>query len=869
MRSHIGDIGHLFTIISFISALLGVFAYWNASNKKALEEQTNWKTFARGLFGLHAISVLGIVVSLFMIIKNHWYEYHYAWNHSSNSLPVYYMVSAFWEGQEGSFLLWVFWHAIIGLLLLKWAKSWEAPVMTIFLGIQAILVSMILGVVIGDAKIGSSPFLTMAQAMPEAPIFQNNPDFVPEDGTGLNPLLQNYWMVIHPPTLFLGFALTLVPFAYLVAGLWKEKYTEWVKPAMNWGLPTALILGTGIMMGAYWAYETLNFGGYWNWDPVENAVYVPWLILVAGIHAMMIAQRRGTAMKLSTLLIAGTFFLIIYSTYLTRSGDLEDASVHSFTDAGMGLQLRIFLLALMVGITALIAWRWKKLPSDEKETETYSPDFWVFIGIAVIFISSIQILAGTSIPVFNKLFNTHVAPPANQVQFYSRIQIWFGVGFSFLAGFGQYLWWRGANKANFSLLLRKASYYGIATLFVGFIAVMLTNTFIPEIGQRVLEAGVENDEAKSKIVVDMLAYVLLFAGGLFAIISGGLALSKLLKKNQFKLAGGAVAHLGLGIMLIGILFSAGFSNTLSKNLTAEVISERQSEQFNAEHLMLRRHVPKRMGEFVLRYKGMRFEADGFPSFIPESKLLPLVDDTVLAVRDIEYEGKTYFKRGDSLRIFAQDTYYEIEFTDKNGKSFSLFPRAQVNDNMGLIASPDTRHEFNRDLYTHVSSIPNLKNFQWRGADTLRLRVGDTTFFNDFIAILDSVGPAKKIPGFNAEKTDIMMSAHLSILGRDTVFTAIPSLLIRHASTPSQAQMFTSTEDVPDIGLQVKMANIDPKTGIFTFATRSRQMDYVVLKVSEKPMINLLWTGTILIIIGFGIAWRRRLKENKETLDVRV
>ena len=135
-------------------------------------------------------------------------------------------------------------------------------------------------------------------------------------------------MVIHPPTLFLGFALTVVPFSYCIAGLWLKKYSDWIRPALPWTLVGCGILGLGILMGGYWAYETLNFGGYWNWDPVENAVYVPWLILVASLHTMITYKNSETALKASIILVISVFIAILYSTFLTRSGILGN---HLFT----------------------------------------------------------------------------------------------------------------------------------------------------------------------------------------------------------------------------------------------------------------------------------------------------------------------------------------------------------------------------------------------------------------------------------------------------------------------------------------------------------------------------------------------------------
>src|SRR5690606_35104613 len=141
----------------------------------------------------------------------------------------------------------------------------------------------------------------------------------------------------------------------------------WVRPALPWSLFAAATLGLGILMGGYWAYETLNFGGYWNWDPVENAVYVPWLVLVAGIHTMITYKNSETALKASIILVVVTFVLILYSTFLTRSGILGDASVHSFTDLGLSGQLLLYMFFFLFLAAALCIWRWKEIPTTDKE----------------------------------------------------------------------------------------------------------------------------------------------------------------------------------------------------------------------------------------------------------------------------------------------------------------------------------------------------------------------------------------------------------------------------------------------------------------------------------------------------------------------
>src|SRR3989337_3116765 len=368
MHYLIGDLGHLFVITSFIMALVTSFVYLKATTISDLAVKERWLWNGKVGFYLHAASVMGICVTLFVIIANHYFEYHYAYNYSDKKLPSYYLISTFWNGQEVSFLLWMFWHSCLGVILIHTNKFWEAPVMTVFAIVQAFLASMILGVVLPglDFKIGSSPFILLRDAMPEAPIFTAQPEFIPEDGRGLNPLLQNYWMVIHPPTLFLGFALTVVPFCFCLAGLWLKKYSDWIRPALPWALFGCGILGLGILMGGYWAYETLNFGGYWNWDPVENAVYVPWILLIASIHTMITYKNSETALKASIILVISVFIFILYATFLTRSGILGDGSVHSFTDLGLSGQLLLYLLFFLVAALVIAIVRWKEIPSTEK-----------------------------------------------------------------------------------------------------------------------------------------------------------------------------------------------------------------------------------------------------------------------------------------------------------------------------------------------------------------------------------------------------------------------------------------------------------------------------------------------------------------------
>jgi cytochrome c-type biogenesis protein CcmF len=184
-------------------------------------------------------------------------------------------------------MLWSFWHCLLGWFFIRKKSIWENGVLGVINLAQFCLASMLIGLYFFGAKVGSSPFILL-RLDTEAPIF-GNPNYLQllGDGKGLNTLLQNYWMVIHPPILFLGFASTIVPFALAVAGLIKNRH-DWTGTALSWTGFSAAILGLGVMMGAAWAYESLSFGGYWAWDPVENASLVPWLTLVAGLHTNLI-----------------------------------------------------------------------------------------------------------------------------------------------------------------------------------------------------------------------------------------------------------------------------------------------------------------------------------------------------------------------------------------------------------------------------------------------------------------------------------------------------------------------------------------------------------------------------------------------------
>ena len=635
-HSLIGQLGHFFVLLSFVAAILATVGYFFAARNEI--EDPSWKRIGRIGYVIHGVGVAGIISCMFVMLINHYYEYDYVWKHSSNIMPMRYILSCFWEGQEGSFLLWTFWHVVIGLLLMRSAKKWEAPVMTIFSVVQVFLASMLLGLYFGEYRLGNNPFLLIRElpdniGLPWTDLpnyLQQIPSFT--DGRGLNPLLQNYWMTIHPPTLFLGFASTLVPFAYAIAGLWKGQLREWIAPALPWTFFSVMVLGIGILMGGAWAYEALSFGGFWAWDPVENASLVPWLTLVGAAHVMVISKNRGTSLFLSAFLPLITFILVLYSTFLTRSGILGDSSVHSFTGDGMLLQLLIYLLffvwlavgmllqnrilfflfsslsavlliaglglegewintitilGFVVGAIVFLIYSFGKYwPKAKQDDELWSRDFWMFVGSIVLVLSAIQVISQTSLPVVNLLFGTDYAPlteQAERIQYYNKFQIGFAILITFLIGVTQFLKYK---KTNFNAFLKNISLSFIASIAV-------TALFA-------WSAGYSTSEWH---------YILLLFTGTFAVVANLDYYLRFLK-GKLSQAGAPIAHIGFGFILLGALVSTSKSDKISES---SFDLKQLSEDFkNHESILLFENDTIQMGDYFVSYHGKR--KDGIQLF---------------------------------------------------------------------------------------------------------------------------------------------------------------------------------------------------------------------------------------------------------------
>lgn len=833
LRSYLGLIGHATVILAFLTSLIATYAYVLASKKDASDF---WKRNAPKMFIVHGVFILAVVGTLFSIILNKYFEYHYAWDNTSLSLPVGYAISTFWQNQEGSFLLWMFWNVIVGFILIYWFRrkgkiyqTYELPMMAIFSAVQAFLTSMIIGAVLfADFKLGSTPFLTLKESMPHLPLWNTNPDFIPKDGNGLNPLLQNYWMVIHPPTTFLGFSMTTVPFAFAMAALWKKDYHGWIKVAQPWTLAAAILLGIGIMMGAIWAYETLNFGGYWNWDPVENAVYVPWLVMIGALHTMMISHKSSSALKTTFILSIATFILILYSTFLTRSGVLGSASVHSFTDLGLSGQLLVYLFFFIVIAIIMLVVRWKELPSDEKEVSTYTSEFWIFIGVTILVLAAFQLTVTTSIPVYNKIgeffgMKLNMAMPTDPIEHFTVFQMWLFIGIVILTGVAQYFFWKRLDKLTWNKLVNPV----VISLLITAIVISITG-------------------------VNKWQYIVLLSAGLFSTVAN-LSILVQIAKGKVKIAGGAVSHIGVALMLIGVMYSSAYENVITLNFEGNKMFN--DEQDNKENTLLYVKRPTKIKDFDLTFGGEFLQVRGVPGYIEKRFVQQVLNSDYKGVMraDIMDGDKFYAKKGDTVEYNVENTYYQINFKRGEKEDFNLYPRYQINEQMGNVTSPDIKHYWNKDIYSHVNFVTTGDEKQWTPVEEYAVALKDTFFLNDYIAILEDVRPLSELDGMPLAEGDIAAEATLRVLERDGERIMKPVFAIKNR------EIWSIPVVSNELGIRAQLNKIDPSTGQFTFGISRGQKEFVILKAIEKPFINLLWLGTALMFTGLSISSYRRFK----------
>lgn len=928
----IGQLGHLFISISFVSSLFAAFAYLISYTNK--NHATIWSKTAAKLFFIHLTTVLIFVGIMFYMLMQHYYEYDYIWKHSNNEMSLRYIFVCFWGGQQGSFMLWIFWHALLSAILYLRIKTTEPIVFMVIMLVQAFLLSMLLGIYIGETKIGMSPFALQRDTIDGlGSLWSKIPHYLQLDnrfqnGQGLNPLLQNYWMTIHPPTLFLGFALTLIPFAFAVSALIKREYTLWIKPALPWAFAAVGILGIGILMGGMWAYESLSFGGFWAWDPVENASLVPWLTLVGGAHAMLANKNNSKSLYTTIFLILITFLLVLYSSFLTRSGVLGDTSVHSFTGDGLIMQLLFMLLffcwlvvnsllikkhrkilygliclatvvALAIvpdfskvlfkyndfvitirGLSTLLFFFFSILflvtdytecfPKAQQEEALWSREFWMFIGALVLLLSAIQVIITTSVPVINLLFETNIARVAQDERnwYYNNWQMPFAIIVTLLIAVTQYFKYKQTSIKQF---IKKISLSFILSVLISFIIIYLLNFSLNSFNIKLS--------------------ILLFAS-IFAITANSNYWLKFLK-GKLSQAGSSIAHTGFALIMLGTLISQSKQEVISVNQDGFVLNGLGKEFKNTEDIQLFKNDTVKMGDYYVSFK-RKFKEDNFLKYEIEyfdKKPKNYSVGEVIKYKSLIYRCK---KNHVATKNFTNDIsnweilvnpgrseYFGAKNWDNemaNKKLFSLYPFVQLSS-MNNVPEPGTKHFWNYDIFTHVRFAdlsPEDKNIMepysvsGKIGDTLRT-AGFNMIYRGITKPADSLIKKYQIDTSTSISAQLHLSAyHWADMAFEYEIPLNPLYIL------NEQGVFSIPDSSSELALSFKIKKIEPKKDTLAHMGQTIIRDvteislgvesksFLVLKAIKFPYINILWIGCVIMTLGTIMAVYYRVKQRKAT-----
>jgi cytochrome c-type biogenesis protein CcmF len=512
--------------LAVYAVVAGTFAA--RSRRRRLAESAENAILASFLGALVAAGVL-----LTALLRND-FSFVYVWRHTSLELPRAYTVSAFWGGQEGSLLLWLLvltgFSAAAVLLGRRSAPSllaWTVPV----LGAVIVFFSFLLVAV-------ASPFTTQAAQA---------------DGLGLNPSLQNPYMLAHPPFLYLGFVGLTIPFAFAMGALLARRSDElWVVVTRRWTLVAWMLLGFGQLLGAHWAYVEVGWGGYFAWDPVENAALMPWLAATAFLHSVMIQEKRGMLKIWNVLLVVGAFALALFGTFLTRSGILS--SIHSFTESSIGPWFLGFIGVAVAGSLALIVSRLPLLRSKTRLESPVSREATFLYNNLLLIAFCLTILWGVAYPILTEALRGEpitVGPP-----YYNFFLKAFGLPLLILMGIGPLIAWR------------RASLRGLGRTFAWPIGVAIASGLV----LLALGAG---SSIPGLVGYTFCAFVLASIGFEFArgtrarrALAGGswpAAFAQLVGRNRRRY-GGYVVHAAIVLLAIGVIGSSAYDTTREQRL---------------------------------------------------------------------------------------------------------------------------------------------------------------------------------------------------------------------------------------------------------------------------------------------------------------
>jgi cytochrome c-type biogenesis protein CcmF len=528
--------GDLLIRFAFASALGAAIVYLSP-----LRGDARRPALGTALFGAHAALLVAALALLGSYFVAHRFEFHYVAQYSSRALSPALTLAALWAGQEGSILLWTAIGAVLGLFMLAQPGRLSSPAM-FFVSASQVFMGLLLLV--------KSPFVTGGP--------------IPPDGQGLNPLLEDPWMVVHPPVLFVGYAGMLMPFALGAAALVRGEYKEWNKQVWPWTLFAVVSLGAGIALGGVWAYKTLGWGGYWGWDPVENASLVPWLLAVALLHGLLIQRTLGAIVRTNLVLAVLGWLTTVGGTYLTRSGILADFSVHSFTDTGLGGVLTAWLGLSALAGAALLLWRWRAIDAGAVNWLAVSRESALWLGLMTVLVLGLLVAIGTTMPLLTSL----AGKPANvQMSYYHGIAVPLGLAILLLMALAPALRWTRQQGLSWLTLLPPGLVAGAVALAIA------------------IPAGLR----------EPMWVVLLFATSMALGINAWMAARLFARGWMF--GAGYLGHVGVAVMAVGIAVSTSMGRdqrlSLPHGQPVEALGYRltyQGEHVDArgmEHLAVR------------------------------------------------------------------------------------------------------------------------------------------------------------------------------------------------------------------------------------------------------------------------------------------
>lgn len=512
-----------------IAACLGSILGWLRSSRG--------ERFAKAAFTVGCLALVGAFANLAILFAGNQFQFKYVHDHASKATAIAYKIAGVWSGQEGSFLLWAVASALFGLFAARrvgpeYQKWFTIP--------YASFLASLAGILAFESPF--RPWIVEGRVL----------DRIPPDGTGLTPALQNYWVTIHPPTIFLGFGSLTVLACWAFSAMVVRDPQTWVARVRPWAILATSLTGLGLCMGGFWAYETLGWGGFWAWDPVENVSFVPWLLAASFVHGLIV-QAAGKRWTNANLLFGGLPFLaFVYGTFLTRSGFLADTSVHSF--ARMERTAHFLLLGFFVLSTVAFLGVWFRFrapnpsPPAGSESGPLRREAMYRFGVVLLAGLALATAIGMSVPMFMALRG--LKPKVVEEGLYHQVVVWFFLPIMLLVGVAPFVSWRAMGAAA---LLRRL--LNVVSLTLGAVGFAVYFALHPAWGVRAdSEASVPTPFGRVLLFpwVFVLVGVCLFAG--FANLW---RFAESWRRARLS-TGGFVSHIGLAVLMAGLIVSRGF-----------------------------------------------------------------------------------------------------------------------------------------------------------------------------------------------------------------------------------------------------------------------------------------------------------------------